>query len=105
MLSIPRSENPRKMRRPQWPDPIDATTIFAYGLSASPHRFAENVLVSAIVIPEAEFCNVQRQMLLTDFVIGAHDVALEGRSSPRRWKGASTAGPDSHPPPFAYPII
>lgn len=44
--------------------------------STPPHRFAENVIVLAVVVPETELGDVERQILLADFVERAHHAAL-----------------------------
>ena len=46
---------------------------------ATPDRGSKNIFVLAIVVPELEFGHVQRQILGADFVICAHNAALNQR--------------------------
>ena len=48
-------------------------------LSAFPDRHAEDVIVLAVVVPELELRDVQRQILGADLVERADDPALEDR--------------------------
>lgn len=51
-------------------------------ISASLNRRAENVRIEAVIIAELKLRNVQRQMLLADFVERADDTALEDAPKP-----------------------
>ena len=48
-------------------------------VSASPHRFAENVLVLAVVVAEAELGNVERQIFRLTLCEGSDHAALQRR--------------------------
>jgi hypothetical protein len=48
-------------------------------LSASPDRFAEDVLVVPVVVPELERGNVERHVLGADLVKSADHTAFEDR--------------------------
>lgn len=46
---------------------------------ASAHRLAENVIVLPVVIPKAEFGDVERQILLADLMERVHHAVLNRR--------------------------
>lgn len=49
-----------------------------YALASADSR-SENVRITAVIVAELKFCNVQRQIFAADFVIAAHDAALNQR--------------------------
>lgn len=49
------------------------------GASATPYRGSKYVRVVPVVVPEFEFCDVQRQVFSADVVELAHDAALQQR--------------------------
>ncbi len=58
-----------------------------YVCLASPNSCPEDVCVKAVVIPEFEFRNVQRQIFLADLVEASHDTTLDQR--PETFNGLS----------------
>lgn len=48
-------------------------------MSASFDRRSKIVLVQAVVVPELEFRDVERQIFLADFVEASHDATLDER--------------------------
>jgi hypothetical protein len=55
------------------------------------YRLAEYVAFAAVVMPELKFGQVQRQILLTDMVIGTYDAALEQRPERIKIRGMDFA--------------
>src|SRR5271165_2093161 len=47
--------------------------------SASLDRRSEDVFVEAIVIPQLEFCKIERKIFSADLMEAAHDAALQDR--------------------------
>lgn len=60
--------------------------------SASRNRRSENVIVEAVVIFELTFCDVERKIFGTDFVVAAYDAALE--DAPETFNGIRVNGTD-----------
>ena len=46
-------------------------------LSASLYRRSENVIIDAIIVPELEPRNIEREIFATDLVVATDDAALE----------------------------
>ena len=57
------------------------------------YRFAENIGFAAVVVTELELCEVQRQILLADIMVSAHDSALQER--PERFNRIGMRGSDN----------
>src|ERR1700722_13888570 len=54
-----------------------AETVASDHVSADCYRRPEDIGVMAVVVPELKFSDVERQILLADFVVAANDPALE----------------------------
>jgi hypothetical protein len=73
----------------RWPRLSLAETVASDHVSAACYRRAEDIDVLPVVIAELEFSDVQRQIFLTDLVVGADNAALE--DAPEALKSGITA--------------
>ncbi len=74
-----KQESATSVASARWRRSQIAETFASVRVSAPSYRLAENIGVVSVVKPELKLREIQRQILLADVVVGAHDATLQQR--------------------------